>query len=268
MRSSNPVVPDVLVQYGPPRSASTLQFQILCAATYLLHAKEPERCLCRFGSPSQPAARTQHQRYEVVKTHRFPRPDNISDYAWVFATAVNDSAVGPSGEVDWRETAQHLKIKTRLDFKFVQLTSMLARRGYLIAFEYQRLLGLSDEQLAHILEYLRYWTVLRQCCGREMSRDYRAILQNDSQYVPHHLRSSPLYPACEMYDLNVIESSLLTTYIYRHFASYARRFRSFSAGDGEFNGSYCSHSNRRVAEERHSQSTPWSEKQGNGNSAI
>lgn len=44
----------------------------------------------------------------------------------------------------------------RLNLTYVQTTTNLARRGYLIATEYQRALGLSDEQLDHLLEYLRF----------------------------------------------------------------------------------------------------------------
>lgn len=236
----------LIIQYGPPRTASTLQFQILCAAMYLVHDHEPERCLCRFGTPTAPGIGTS-QRFEVVKSHKYPpNPEALARAgALVFATATNSSAIS-RGRLEWRATAQRLSQVMRLDVAFVQITSHLARRGYLIAADYQRHLGLTDAQLGHVIEYIRYWSVLRQCCGREMSADWRARLRNDSGRTTHHSPGSGLYPACEIYDLDAVERALMQSYVYRRFHAHARRLRSFSANDGEFDGHYCSRTNRQV----------------------
>jgi hypothetical protein len=42
------VVPRVLVQYGPSRTATTFQFQSLCAAAVLLSRREPPGDQARF----------------------------------------------------------------------------------------------------------------------------------------------------------------------------------------------------------------------------
>lgn len=237
---------ELYLQYGPPRTASTLAFQILCAIMYLRHTDEPDKVLCRFSGtpvPSRPPIM-----FEVVKSHKFPAPHLLSDLtragARVFATAINSSA----GD-DWRPTAAVLSRTMHLNVTYVQITSMLARRGStnLIATDYAHALNLTRTEVGHVTEYIRYWSILRRCCGYEMSADWRATLRNDTAHVPHHNPSSPLYPDCALYRLDAVERALMRSHIYQRFHRYARRFRSFSANDGEFDGTYCERSNAKVA---------------------
>ena len=237
---------ELFLQYGPPRTASTLAFQILCAAAYLRHADEPGKVLCRFSGtpvPSRPPIM-----FEVVKSHKFPAPHLLGDLTRVgvrvFATAINSSA-----ENDWRPTAAGLSRTMRLNVTYTQITSLLARRGAanLIATDYAHALRLTRAEVGYVIEYIRYWSILRQCCGHEMSADWRAALRNNTAHVPHHDLSSPLHPNCEIYRLDAVERALMHSHIYQRFHRYARRIRSFSANDGEFDGTYCERSNAKVA---------------------
>ena len=236
---------DILLAYGPPRTASTLQFQILCASHYLRHSHEPEKVLCRFSGTPSPSVPPRH---EVIKSHKFPAQALLQNLSAartrVFATAVNASAAGG----DWRPTAARLEGIIGLPVAYVQVTAMLARSGAasLIATDYAPALGLTSEQTGHLIEYIRYWSILRQCCGFEMSADWHAVLRNDSSHVPHHASTSSTYPDCGIYSLDAVEAALLRSHVYQRFRRYARRIRSFSANDGEFDGTYCSRFNRHV----------------------
>ena len=39
-------LPNLLIQYGEPRTASTLQFQTLCAIALVLNKADPSRVVC------------------------------------------------------------------------------------------------------------------------------------------------------------------------------------------------------------------------------
>ena len=62
---------------------------------------------------------------------------------------------------------------------YVQTTGRVARLGYHIAYDYQPIFGLTDEQMADLLEYLRFWDPLRTCCGKRYvsGRRWRGILR-------------------------------------------------------------------------------------------
>jgi len=68
-------LPNLLIQYGEPRTASTLQFQTLCAIALVLNKADPSRVVCSFlpAGPTPPgdlAGKAADQTtLHVVKTH-------------------------------------------------------------------------------------------------------------------------------------------------------------------------------------------------------
>lgn len=203
------------MQYGLHRTATTLQSQTLCVILLLLHAHEPEKVVCHFwhNTPMEGVHETNCRLhtgsprcFEVAKTHSVDivtyqaqnvQP-NASSRAALFATA----AGGPS-DADWRAEAAKLSRELAMHVSYVQTTGRVAQRGHHAAHDYAPIFGLDRSQMAQLLEYLRFWQPLRQCCGAQMSSDWMSDLigLNETSavpYTPHHTHTDAVYPACEV----------------------------------------------------------------------
>ena len=238
--------PPLVVSWGMPRTATTLQFQILCAATCLNHGASTT---CDFSCDS--SAATQRGRPTVCKYHEIKDAMSMAEApgATLYLTAkhtLSPDAESVRGEERWMPTARAFArmFKPRRKISFVQAVDALADRGYHIARDYQRALGMSDADTDALLDYIRYWDILRTCCGWQMSEDYRNRLHRahsaaeskrdarlhhahsaakgkrdamNANYKAHRKVDDGNYDACEIYDLGEVERSLMQTRVYREF---------------------------------------------------
>ena len=135
-----------------------------------------------------------------------------------------------------------------LPVQLAQSPTELSKWGWHhFAAKYADAFGLSTSHLYALLDFIRYWDVLRQCCGAQMSDDWRAALEGRNVTDPEPAVDSPGYSACTMYDLDAVESLLMGTEVYRRFGAHAKRIRSLSTWDGDFTGKYCSNENEKIA---------------------
>ena len=249
-------IPKQVVQYGRFRTASTLQYQSLCAIMHLVHGADGAvAChhLARVDARGVPltapgAARGDRRTYRpqplprlaagevaaAYKTHfRF---DERSDRdVWVFATTNGTDDTGPLAALGY-------------DVKLVQSTAELFDRGAAeFAARLAALFGLGDGALRQLHDYARYWDILRQCCGAQMSEDAYRRLARDATRPPTRAADAPAYAACETYDLGAVEAALLETHIFRTYGRRSRVLRSLSVADGDLNGTYCAASAAHMA---------------------
>jgi hypothetical protein len=195
-------VPDTVIQYGRPRSATTLQYRTLCSIMKLVKGTSVR---CGFVADLNDEPEWGRE-FRVIKTHQPPQewPQHMfKDNVWFFFTGDNG--------IDWHSEAAHLANDLGRDVKYVQLFDNLAMHGYTLAADYQPIFALNNSQCESLLTYLRYWDVLRQCCGPQMSQDWRATLQHDAAHEPHWTLEDTAYPACEMYDLDKVQSNMHNT---------------------------------------------------------
>ena len=106
---------------------------------------------------------------------------------------------------------------------------------------------LTAPQLYTLVDYIRHWDVLRQCCGAQMSKDWRATLQGHGARTPDPLVHSSKYAACEAYNLDVVEAMLVSTEVFRRFGAHGQWIKKLSTHDGDLNGTYCSWANNEIA---------------------
>ena len=248
-------LPNLIIQYGEPRTASTLQFQTLCAIALVLNEAEPGRVDCSFlpAGPAPPGdlagKAADPSTLHVVKTHIVPA-EGFPKGAWLFASEIDDAvdAVEP-----WQGAAQRVSDELGHDVKYAQVMSRLAEQGSGIATEYQSFFGLSDPQLEEVVTYLRYWDILRMCCGVQMSAEYRAQLISDLR--PNITETSgSLYPACDMYNIQMVERQVVESQVFKLALTGGVGLRTLrgtsnkEAGWGDdLNGQYCEWFNRQVA---------------------
>jgi len=180
--------------------------------------------------------------------------EGFPNNAWLFASEIDD-AVG--ADDPWQGAAQRMSHELNHEVKYAQVMSRLAERGSGIASEYQSFFGLSDPQIEEVVTYLRYWDILRMCCGAQMDDGYRAELGGGA---PADVRAGPgsylmtVKPeSCHRYDIQAIERHAVQTQVFQlavtggKGSAYLRCTSSLEADAGyELNGQYCKWFNKEV----------------------
>eukprot|EP00040_Diaphanoeca_grandis_P044200 m.11605 g.11605 ORF g.11605 m.11605 type:complete len:357 (-) comp8888_c0_seq1:267-1337(-) len=149
-----------------------------------------------------------------------------------------------------------------ISVSYIQYVSNLRERGSSLALEYQPIFGLTDEQMAMVVEYVHLWIPIRVCCGLQMSQHKRAWLfdPNDSeklQSICQHgnndfeatfLKSAQL--------LHLIKNqTTVHTHVDNHTCSWPAHLHALlkpSVGDpGVLNGTYCDAYDAEVRRHHH-----------------
>ncbi|XP_045197257.2 uncharacterized protein LOC123551986 isoform X2 [Mercenaria mercenaria] len=235
-------VPARIIQYGLGGTATTLQFQILCVLMAILHEAEINSVGCYYAK--QPS-----HKYSVIKTH-FLKDSLLrilpSD-SWIFMTS--SDSLSEEKERQLEEVKRKIK-NIRIKIPYIADINMVSKRGHYIVYEYQPIFNVSDKQMQFAVEYLRYWDILRLCCGKQMSADWRNHLSPSESYIFHHDPHSLTYPACEMYNISEVEQLMMKTYVYKQFGNVPSLHDIIgkpSNVDGDIDGYYCDRCNRNIS---------------------
>ena len=167
--------------------------------------------------------------------------------SWIFMTYSKSLTYKKKEELE--ENKRKIE-NMKITIPFIADIDMVSKRGHTVIIEYQKYFSLSDTQKERALEYIRYWDILRVCCGKQMSADWRRQLAPSARYKTHHDKNSSAYPACEMYNIGEVEKLLMNTYVYQHFAhipSLQDIIGKPSNVDGKLDGTYCERCNKNVA---------------------
>lgn len=146
------IMPNVWLQFGKPRTATTLQFKILVLiATYLCDGKGIETSYIPTASSTkmkelmETAARNRHRLY-IVKAHDHSLLQYVSQDAQIFTTS------------DRKDN--HIN---DLQSVFVQDYDEVLRKGPNIVEDYSALFNLNEKATSTIINITRAWDILRLC---------------------------------------------------------------------------------------------------------
>lgn len=243
-------IPSIFIQSGLARTASTLQFQSLCLFMAILHPNA-ERIDCRY------VAQNEQELYSginlkhplVIKMHVSPTEHDPIAHATL--GRANDGKAWHF--VSWRETTrkphdivEELRRTWNRDIRYVQTRNIIRNRGYRYVQDYQDILGLNDGQMDIVLEYLRYWTILRKCCGLQMSSHQLGKLATWGKNWPDRNVSHPAYPDCAIYDMKMVTGHFLQTRAYRAFGKKVPQLTAVSNADLPIYDGYCEEVNNAV----------------------
>lgn len=258
----------IWIQYGEPRTATTLQFVTLCAISLLLHGPstrcvhahprkgtcyEQVACMRGRNAENSPIVCKTHVLEDALQASATPR-------AMLFVTG-QDSAYNSSDPNSWFSAAQKMEAEWRNNphtkswISYVAVTQALATRHDLLVHDYARLFKLSAEQRISLGSFLKPWDKLRVCCGAQMSLKFRERLTGTPFKIEKPGQSKLLHQAknwnvekesqneasdrCEEYDFNSIESRLISTKVFLN-AHGVDLITRLSSQDGKLDGSYCS----------------------------
>lgn len=232
-------------QFGTPRTATTLQFQTLCFAmiTKILSiepsALQDIHCHTPNGTINDEWGKSILGEMGVVKTHE-QLPANNAQWKGrvVFATSSSGSA---------QKVYNNLR-NAGFVVPYVADTQMVAKRGPFSVYEYQDALEMNDEEMSVLAEFIRFWDILRQCCGKQMSADWRNSLHPMPGYRVHHSTHDAAYGACAMYNISKVEDAVRSTILYRAVVphDHLRKMLRPSQIDDDLDGKYCEWYNDKV----------------------
>lgn len=228
--------PNLILQYGIARTATTLQFQILCLMMAFLHEDEVQFVGCSHHKQKE-------KKYNVIKTHVISEflNTNLPSNTWIFMTS--NSSFSENKKASVSRNIQKIEAKN-LRIPLIADVNSVLEQGYLIVYEYQAIFGMPDDKMKHIVEYIQYWDVLRVCCGTQMSAHWRNYLFTRSQ---HRQNKRLTKPECHLYNIAEVEKNLIETYAFRKFAVVIEAIGKLSVVDGKLDGIYCERCNDNIA---------------------
>jgi len=234
------------ISVGEYRTASTLQFNAVCASLFLhilyFAPDLANKTSCIFVEKSfHKMERGNESNPQVMKMHVMPKSSTVQNDTWIFST-VRDRT---EGEI----------VKTWL----VETYGRPERIGYIQDLETLREIGLEEiiQKYADIfslesfmvdamIEYFHLWDKLRICCGKQMSKYWRnELLPSNSTLKVTTMKNHSLCPHLNIDD---VEERFMETKLYRliHRHDKLRRMNRPSLLDGDLNGQYCSDYNNKV----------------------
>ena len=173
---------------GQPRTGSTFQYVLLCVLAHL--RSDSVNC---GGNPNATLS--------VVKMHSSPRTLHLDSSTMLFTTERDAGWI--SANVLW--TGKNVTYSQQYN-KFVQCPLCEVQA-------YQPIFQLSDEEVLQVTQYMRYWSILRQCCGSQLSKFYMPEILGCAE-LDYHTEGKIGYHNCGAMNLTAVEYRLLRTHLY------------------------------------------------------
>lgn len=174
----------LIIQVGKPRTATTLQTTFVHLLLSIVAKKTPQMIDDRYVKSDlreeiEKSLLSRKGKEDgivtIIKTHSFDKSDwefvndhiPVSDYV-VFATVAKLNLSNRTFQ------NQFSKVSDRVIF--VQNYALVKRNPHDIVLKYTEVFNLSKEEIDIVVEFIRYWQILRRCCGSQASSDWIQLL--------------------------------------------------------------------------------------------
>merc|ERR1712232_50590 len=98
------------------------------------------------------------------------------------------------------------------------------------ASRYAKHFGLSASQNRMLVDYMKLWSVLRQCCGEQMSRTWRRHLTHEKREKPSEFKNETIIQlARDCNNVNMTENLLMRTSVFTKFVKQTGCVASLNA---------------------------------------
>jgi len=257
-------IPAHIMQMGPSRTATTLQFQLvcLCQLLQLIHNGRMDQANdleCYYLSKGKIKKNKKNNKRQidifdnpnplVIKTHNYI-DTKFKKTLWVFTTA--------------NKTRDRLELE-QYNVKHVQDLNLLSAapengggvENYILNYA-TNMFGLPAEKTKFIMDFMRYWDVLRRCCGTQMSKTWReelilkGVQPNTNNYDTANLYDLNTVHECSAYNIDSVEQLFMNTTLYQQISSefpLIIHMLKTSNRDRDLFGTYCSQYNQHVSSE-------------------
>ena len=175
---------------GIPRTGSTFQQVLLCVIGHL--RSESVSCSGQGNST-----------LNVIKMH----PSNLEfrlTNSLLFTTVRNSLSEWSARNVTWTEG----------NVAYTQIYSRFVECPLCEVSKYRNAFGLTDVEVLLITQYMRYWSILRQCCGSQMSKHLQKELFGCPNSYDPLLEGKIDYHMCGSWNLTAVEKNFVKTKLY------------------------------------------------------
>jgi hypothetical protein len=194
-------------QLGSPRSGSTFQWYVLCSILRLLYPYRTDCNRIRAG-----------KEYNLYKGHI------IADINYVRKRDKKYRKMKMyffiSQDKNYHDLANELRLLNDSNniILYTQEYDDLVLRDTSILEDYIKIFSMSKNLTSELYQHIRYWEILRRCCGYQKSALYVNTLKKNLSFpVDYKVFQTKEYPACEMYNINQVENLFLQTNLSRRF---------------------------------------------------
>ena len=196
-------IPNVWLQLADTRTASTLQWVTLILIGNLLCEGSVEwRYLQRCSATAMYYAQNPDPNtLQILKSHDFCFLGAINENAWAFSSSTGDGV----GQTMWIEGAfptRHSLVKIMQGMDDIHNSSV-----HILNTAYKELFNLTDVMITKVVTVLEPWSVLRKCCGSQMSASWRLSLHGESDLKTHD---------CYGHDIKSVETRYAHSSPYTH----------------------------------------------------
>src|SRR6056300_1405669 len=184
---------------GQPRSGSTYQFTLLCVIAHLRSSSVN----CSTSATST-LEQLQPAQLQVIKLH----PGNqvfASDDTSKFFTTLRHKNIWKETNVSWAEG-------TRVSYE--QHYSELERCPLCEISKYKDIFDLTSDEMLQLTQYMRYWSILRQCCGSQMSKWLRGELSGCQDVKGFSVEGRLDFHMYGSMNLTAVEEHFESTHLY------------------------------------------------------
>eukprot|EP00039_Didymoeca_costata_P004192 m.71906 g.71906 ORF g.71906 m.71906 type:complete len:293 (+) comp12287_c0_seq2:142-1020(+) len=210
---------DILIQVGEQHSASTRQFQALQVIASITHPGVP---VIKAYSWAANCDTSNHANirispqlvYNSILVLKFHNPGaalgcvnllrkNLDD----FLTA-NGSRIPKELTIKWftSSKSKDIHLSAPAIVTYHQQYRQIQEAGLAELQAYRKIFNLTEIQMNWLLTYMRYWSILRQCCGGHAAEIWKKQLNGAK--IETESMTDWVYPACEIYNLTAVEQSL------------------------------------------------------------
>ena len=223
-------LPKRFLQWGVPRTATTLQFVAMQA------------CLCALGQTSVRISKTHIPLSESSMTAK--RDSVTAGDTALFVTSWSENKQFDSSQPrePWQVEARELESDWKIphgSIWYAQNVAAVAQRDWKIIEDYREVFALDEEEFGVVVQFMRLWDVLRRCCGPQMSLDYRMRLYGSKNYTPHLTSESMAWDACEMYDIDEVERLFMQSTLVNRCINLVHSL-DWKISWSKLNGTFCS----------------------------
>ena len=258
-------LPLTTFQVGSPRTATTMQYFMLCAAVAVKTLHEPGSSVdCIYIGKNSGngdilyGSRRPKKSYQVIKTHGGLTPTQEAQLMEYSESVANGTSEAPavyytsSGNMSTRGVR---KFQSKYDFPTtmtVDTADIAPDMWNATKALYEEKLGLSTQQSAMVFSWLDIWDKLRMCCGRQMSKQWRMHLlgvdEDPDGSAERFGNEVNAIEMCSNVNVSALEVELMDTALYKRMHASVPALGTVSDVDGQLTGSYCQSCQDRIVQ--------------------
>jgi len=192
---------------GIARTGSTFQHVLLCVIGHL----RAENVSCSFGtnweedSTLNVTEKNKNSTLNVIKMHPARHELRLTNTSLLFTTVNSSNSEWSAMNFTWTGgNIAHTQIYARsLECPLCEVS------------KYRKIFGLADVEILQLTQYMQYWSILRRCCGSQMTQHLRKELVGcPKSSDPVLLEGKIDYHMCGSWNLTAVEENFVKTKLY------------------------------------------------------